>query len=62
MNDPIDIRHVRAARARERCLQEMRRHLGEQLPRPVVSAVSILTDTLLQLAETPDDQLEKTVY
>jgi hypothetical protein len=49
------------ARAREVCLQTLREHLGHHLPPPVVAAVCNLSEELLRLNATPDEDLDETV-
>lgn len=60
-SDAADLRYERAARYRERCLQELRAQLGGHLPRPAVAAVHELCERLLLLNATPDEALEHTV-
>ena len=59
--DAAGIRYERAARYRERCLQELRAQFGGHLPRPAVAAVHELCERMLLLDATEDEALERTV-
>ena len=58
--DPLDLRYERMVRERERCFRALREHVGGHLPRPVIAAVCELSEALLRLGLTPDDELDVT--